>query len=170
MGDTKIYYLELFRASEGMLSRWSRLHLQSLAPTNPYWARVVVCGPFSLCVIHKECLCPSSRDINGLMTMMTLCVSSSDTWQGQVGCERESSTVVQAVREGAHDAQVHVARGRVFALDQQIPVKVVAHHAVPARALDQERREAQTLLRLVRLATKTIQYSVYSIKVCPTIK
>jgi hypothetical protein len=30
---TKIYYLELLRASEGMLSRWSRLHLQSLAPT-----------------------------------------------------------------------------------------------------------------------------------------
>jgi hypothetical protein len=29
---TKIYYLELLRASEGMLSRWSRLHLQSLAP------------------------------------------------------------------------------------------------------------------------------------------
>jgi hypothetical protein len=30
---TKIYYLELFRASEGTLSSWSRLHLQSLAPT-----------------------------------------------------------------------------------------------------------------------------------------
>jgi hypothetical protein len=29
----KIYYLELLRASEGTLSRWSRLHLQSLAPT-----------------------------------------------------------------------------------------------------------------------------------------
>jgi hypothetical protein len=27
----KIYYLELLRASEGTLSRWSRLHLQSLA-------------------------------------------------------------------------------------------------------------------------------------------
>jgi hypothetical protein len=32
MGD-KIYYLELLRTSEGTLSRWSRLHLQSLAPT-----------------------------------------------------------------------------------------------------------------------------------------
>jgi hypothetical protein len=32
MGD-KIYYLELLRASEGTLRRWSRLHLQSLAPT-----------------------------------------------------------------------------------------------------------------------------------------
>jgi hypothetical protein len=29
---TKIYYLEILRASEGTLSRWSRLHLQSLAP------------------------------------------------------------------------------------------------------------------------------------------
>jgi hypothetical protein len=33
MGDQKIYYLELLRASVGTLSRWSRLHLQSLAPT-----------------------------------------------------------------------------------------------------------------------------------------
>jgi hypothetical protein len=30
---TKIYYLELLRASEGTLSCWSRWHLQSLAPT-----------------------------------------------------------------------------------------------------------------------------------------
>jgi hypothetical protein len=30
---TKIYYLELLRAFEGTLSRWSRLHLQSLVPT-----------------------------------------------------------------------------------------------------------------------------------------
>jgi hypothetical protein len=47
---TKIYYLEILRASECTLSRWSRLHLQSLAPTNPLWARVVGYGPFSLCV------------------------------------------------------------------------------------------------------------------------
>jgi hypothetical protein len=39
------------------LSRWSRLHLQSLAPTNTHWARVVGYGPFSLWVIHKEGLC-----------------------------------------------------------------------------------------------------------------
>jgi hypothetical protein len=38
-GWPKIYYLELLRASEGTLSRWFRLHLQSLAPTNPHWAR-----------------------------------------------------------------------------------------------------------------------------------
>jgi uncharacterized membrane protein len=30
---TKIYYLEILRVSGGTLSRWSRLHLQSLAPT-----------------------------------------------------------------------------------------------------------------------------------------
>jgi hypothetical protein len=30
---TKIYYLELLRPSQGTLSRWSRLHWQSLAPT-----------------------------------------------------------------------------------------------------------------------------------------
>jgi hypothetical protein len=54
---------------EGTLSCWSRLHSQSLAPTNPHWACVVGYGPFSLCVIHKEGLCPSSRDINGLMKM-----------------------------------------------------------------------------------------------------
>jgi hypothetical protein len=30
---TKIYYLELLRASEGTLSRWSRLYLHSLALT-----------------------------------------------------------------------------------------------------------------------------------------
>jgi hypothetical protein len=29
---TKIYYLELLRVSEGTLSSWSRLHLQSLTP------------------------------------------------------------------------------------------------------------------------------------------
>jgi hypothetical protein len=52
----------LLRASEGTLS-WFRLHLQSLAPSNLHWARVVGYGPFSLCVIHKEGLCPSSGDI-----------------------------------------------------------------------------------------------------------
>jgi hypothetical protein len=30
---TKIYYLELLRASEGTLSRWSQLHSQSFVPT-----------------------------------------------------------------------------------------------------------------------------------------
>jgi hypothetical protein len=40
----------------------------SLAPTYSYWARVV--GPFSLWVIHKEGLCPSSGDINRMMMMI----------------------------------------------------------------------------------------------------
>jgi hypothetical protein len=40
-GGPKIYYLELLRASEDTLSRWSRLYLQSLTPTKPHWARVV---------------------------------------------------------------------------------------------------------------------------------
>jgi hypothetical protein len=39
--------------------RWSRLHLKSLAPTNLHWASVVGYGPFSLCVIYKEGLCPA---------------------------------------------------------------------------------------------------------------
>jgi hypothetical protein len=30
--------------------------LQSLAPINPYWARVQGYGPFSLCVIHRAML------------------------------------------------------------------------------------------------------------------
>jgi hypothetical protein len=55
------------------LSRWSRLHLLSL-PTYPHWARVVSYGPFSLYVIHKEGLCPSSGDINRLMMMMTILI------------------------------------------------------------------------------------------------
>ncbi|RVE49778.1 hypothetical protein evm_005508 [Chilo suppressalis] len=48
---TKNIYLEFLRVSEGTLSRWSRLHLQSLAPANPHWARVVGCG----LNYHKRC-------------------------------------------------------------------------------------------------------------------
>jgi hypothetical protein len=69
-GWPKVYYLELLRAWEGTLSRWSRLHLHLLAPTNPHWADVVGYGPFSLCVIYKEGLCPSSGVINRLMMIM----------------------------------------------------------------------------------------------------
>jgi hypothetical protein len=47
-----------------------QLHLQSLAPTNPHWDRVVVYGPFSLCAIGKEGLCPSYEDIDRLMMIM----------------------------------------------------------------------------------------------------
>jgi hypothetical protein len=59
---TKFYYLEFIRASAGTLSFCSRLHLQSLSATYPHWACVVGYGPFSLCAIHKEELCPSSGD------------------------------------------------------------------------------------------------------------
>jgi hypothetical protein len=55
---------------EGTLSRWSQLHLQSLAPTNPHWAREVGYGQFFLCVIYEEGLCPSNGDINRLMMMI----------------------------------------------------------------------------------------------------
>jgi hypothetical protein len=55
------YYLDLLRASEGTLSCRFRLPLQSLSPTNLHWA------PFSLCMIQKDGLCPSSGDIYRLM-------------------------------------------------------------------------------------------------------
>jgi hypothetical protein len=35
--------------------------------TNPHWGPMVGYGSFSLCVIHKEGLCPSIGNINGLM-------------------------------------------------------------------------------------------------------
>jgi hypothetical protein len=54
MGDQKFITL----SSSVLLSRWSWLNLQSLAHTNPHWTRVVGYGPFFLCVIHKEGLCP----------------------------------------------------------------------------------------------------------------
>jgi hypothetical protein len=45
------------------------------SPTNTHWARVVGYGPFFLCVIHKEGLCPSSWDINRLMMIVILLVA-----------------------------------------------------------------------------------------------
>jgi hypothetical protein len=38
--------------------------------TNPHWAREMGYCPFSLCVIHKKGLCPSSGEINKLMMLM----------------------------------------------------------------------------------------------------
>jgi hypothetical protein len=52
------------------------VHLQSLAPTNPHWARVVGYGPFSLCVIHKEGLCLNSRDM--MIELYTLLLGSQE--------------------------------------------------------------------------------------------
>ncbi|RVE43966.1 hypothetical protein evm_011398 [Chilo suppressalis] len=40
------FKLLFLRALEGAFSRWSPLHLQSLAPTNPHWALVVGHGPW----------------------------------------------------------------------------------------------------------------------------
>jgi hypothetical protein len=78
-GWPKIYYLDLLRAvlfaplctSEGTLN-WCQLQTQLLAPTNLRWVRMMAYGPFSLCVIHEEGLCPSSGDINRLITMMMI--------------------------------------------------------------------------------------------------
>jgi hypothetical protein len=74
----KIYYLELLCASEGTLNRWSRLHLKerkrkkihllAVASTHqPLLGTRGGYGPFSLCVIHKEGLCPCSGDSNKLL-------------------------------------------------------------------------------------------------------
>jgi hypothetical protein len=49
-----------------------KMYFQSLAPTKSQWARVVGYGPFPLCVIHKESLCPSSEDFNKLMMVIAL--------------------------------------------------------------------------------------------------
>jgi hypothetical protein len=56
---TKTYYLELLRASGGTLSRWPRLHLQSLAST-PISRRVDVrqaTGRKNNCRIFITTLC-----------------------------------------------------------------------------------------------------------------
>jgi hypothetical protein len=58
-------YRKLLRASEGTLTWWSQPHLQSLAPINLNWARVVGYGLISLCVIHKEGLCPAVGTLIG---------------------------------------------------------------------------------------------------------
>jgi hypothetical protein len=84
---SKILYLEFLRASESTLSRWSRLYLQSLTPTNPHWARVVGYGPFSFCVIYKEGPCFSSREIN--RPMITL-----DYFYNSRGLDSSSCTQV----------------------------------------------------------------------------
>jgi hypothetical protein len=57
MGDQKFYYLDFLRTSNGILNRWSRLLLQSLAPIT------AALGP-------REGLCPNSGDSNRLMVMM----------------------------------------------------------------------------------------------------
>jgi hypothetical protein len=46
----------LSRASEGTLSRWSRLHLQSLPPTNPHSARVSIVSVKNIFIIYLSAL------------------------------------------------------------------------------------------------------------------
>jgi hypothetical protein len=59
----QIYYIELTRASEGTLSRWFRLHLQSLVPRS--LARVMRYDPFSLCVILSKACAPAAETLIG---------------------------------------------------------------------------------------------------------
>jgi hypothetical protein len=51
------------------------VYLLSLAATNRHWARVVGYGPFSLWVIDKERLCPSSGGINRLMMIIIIIIN-----------------------------------------------------------------------------------------------
>jgi hypothetical protein len=95
-GWPKIYYLELLLALEGTLRHWSRLHLQSLAPTNSHWACVVGYDPFSLCMIYKEGMCPSSGDIDRLMMMMMMMIDGKPiaVWSQSIS---SASTVITLI-------------------------------------------------------------------------
>jgi hypothetical protein len=59
----------LLRASEGMLSHWSRLAVFRNPQSTP---GPLGYGSFPLCVIHEEGLCPSSGNIIRLMMMMMM--------------------------------------------------------------------------------------------------
>jgi hypothetical protein len=90
-GWPKMYYLELLRASEGTLSRRVTASVMRGKPAvfvvlrthQPALGTRAGLRPVFKCVIHKECLCPSSRDINRLM-MMTMLMRS--------GTEKNNST------------------------------------------------------------------------------
>jgi hypothetical protein len=64
--------------------------------TNPHWARVVVYGLFSLCVIHTEGL--DSGNINRLMMMMIVFVVSTFRWHAFLGCAIKIAYVVDALQ------------------------------------------------------------------------
>jgi hypothetical protein len=49
--------------------------------TSMHWACMVGFGPFSLNVIHKEGLCPSSGDINRLMMISSYCAYARATFR-----------------------------------------------------------------------------------------
>jgi hypothetical protein len=54
--------------------------LSHLKKENPHWVRLVDYGPFSLCVIHNESLCPSSGGINRLMKKENENISLKDPY------------------------------------------------------------------------------------------
>jgi hypothetical protein len=66
---TNKFYLLNCQISKNVSSRQYLLLIITLS--NPHWARVVGYGPFSLCVIHKEGLCPSNWVINWLMVTLS---------------------------------------------------------------------------------------------------
>jgi hypothetical protein len=80
------------------------MRLTTSLPTNPHWARVLGRGPFSLCVIHKEGLCPSRGDINGLMMMTYLTLETyllKRTWRKFMRPRRNiQSTAHQTIHFG----------------------------------------------------------------------
>jgi hypothetical protein len=61
------------------------MYVCTCSPTNPNWARVVGCGPFSLWLIHKEGLCSSSEDINRLKMMMYIHIIHGIPWPNTDG-------------------------------------------------------------------------------------
>jgi hypothetical protein len=52
---------------------------------NPVQGNILTISPFSLCVIHKEGLCPSSGDIDRLIMMMIMNINNSITCQEAIG-------------------------------------------------------------------------------------
>jgi hypothetical protein len=66
--------------------------------------RVVGYGPFFLCVIHKEGLCPSSGDINRLMMMMMM--PQTDNHNGNLQSDGDRLTT-------SHVCSISVKRGRL---------------------------------------------------------
>jgi hypothetical protein len=66
-----MYYLELLHASEGtlFLATVSKCRFTVVSPHQSALDPRGY-GPFSLCVIHKEGLCPCSGDINKLMMII----------------------------------------------------------------------------------------------------
>jgi hypothetical protein len=69
----------------------SSVHQKARYAVPSDWARVVGYGPFSLCVIYKEGLRPSSGGINGLVMMKILRIEQINV------CSRETRLNVSTV-------------------------------------------------------------------------